>query len=73
MIVEDEPGFQEVGRYVHLNPVRVAALGLDKGQRAVDRLGLTKAPAAEVIALRLRTLREWKWSSFPAVDGGANM
>ena len=69
MIIEDEPGFQEVGRYVHLNPVRVAALGLDKGQRAVNRIGLTKSPSAEVVALRLRTLREWKWSSYPAYAG----
>jgi REP element-mobilizing transposase RayT len=69
VIVEDEPGFQEVGRYVHLNPVRVAALGLDKGQRAVDRIGLTKAPCAEVLAERLRMLREWRWSSYPAYAG----
>jgi len=72
VIIEDDPGFQEVGRYVHLNPVRVAALGLDKGQRAVDRSGLTNAPSAEVVAQRLRTLRQWKWSSYPAYAGYAS-
>jgi hypothetical protein len=69
VILEDDAAFQEVGRYVHLNPVRVAALDLGKGQRAADRCGLTKAPSAEVVAQRLRVLREWIWSSYPSYGG----
>ena len=38
VIIEDTTGWQEVARYVHLNPVRLAGLGLDKRQRAADRL-----------------------------------
>ena len=67
--MEDVAGWQEVGRYVHLNPVRVGRLGLDKTQRAADRIGLTKAPSEEIVAQRLQVLREWKWSSYPAYAG----
>ena len=35
--MEDDAGWQEVARYVHLNPVRVAALGLNKRRRAAGR------------------------------------
>ncbi|MEY2409502.1 MAG: hypothetical protein QOF48_2172 [Verrucomicrobiota bacterium] len=66
MIIEDDAGFQEVGRYVHLNPVRVMELGLGKRQRAAGRIGLSTAPSREVVAQRLKVLREWKWSSYPA-------
>ncbi len=30
MVSEDDAGWQEVARYVHLNPVRVGKLGLNK-------------------------------------------
>src|SRR5437667_6778181 len=44
VVVEDDAGWQEVARYVHLNPVRIAAVGLDKRRRAAARLGLVPAP-----------------------------
>ena len=47
VVVEDEAGWQEVARYVHLNPVRIAGLGLDKRQRAGARLGIGRGPSAE--------------------------
>ena len=68
-IVEDDAGWQEVARYVHLNPVRLGGLGLDKRQRAVSRQGLTCAPKAELVAERLRILREFRWSSYRAYAG----
>ena len=69
VIVEDNAGWQEVARYVHLNPVRVAALGLDKRQRSASRAGLVSKPKPEIIAARLRVLREFRWSSYRSYAG----
>lgn len=68
-IVQDDAGWQEVARYVHLNPVRVAGLGLDKRQQAASRAGVIDAPPAELVAERLRRLREYRWSSYPGYAG----
>jgi hypothetical protein len=64
-IVEDDAGWQELARYVHLNPVRLARLGLGKPARAASRAGVTAKPTPELVAERLRTLREFRWSSKP--------
>jgi REP element-mobilizing transposase RayT len=68
-LVEDDAGWQEVARYVHLNPVRVAGLGLDKSARAASRAGPIAAPCAELVAERLRVLREYRWSSYRGYAG----
>ncbi len=68
-IVEDDAGWQEVARYVHLNPVRVAGLQLGKRQRAASRAGLAAKPKARIIAERLRLLREYRWSSYRGYAG----
>ncbi|HEV2393261.1 MAG TPA: hypothetical protein VG146_12980, partial [Verrucomicrobiae bacterium] len=49
-------------RYVHLNPVRVGGLGLNKSQRAAARAGAIRAPGGGLVAERLRQLREFRWS-----------
>jgi len=69
LVVEDDAGWQEVARYVHLNPVRIAGMGLDKRQRAASRAGLVSRPGAEVVADRLRLLREYRWSSYRGYAG----
>lgn len=69
VVVQDDAGWQEVARYVHLNPVRVAELRLDKQQRIASRRGLGEAPAAELVGKRLQVLREWQWSSYLAYAG----
>lgn len=68
-IVEDDAGWQEVARYVHLNPVRVARLGLNKAQRAAAREGLVSKPDAGVVAERLGMLRRFRWSSYRGYAG----
>src|SRR5262249_14288701 len=68
-LVEDDAGWQELARYVHLNPVRVARLGLDKSDRAASKAGLAEAPEPDLIAERLRTLREFRWSSYRGYAG----
>jgi len=54
---------------VHLNPVRVAKLGLDKRPRSAQRQGVGVGPGSELVAERLRVLREWRWSSYRAYAG----
>ena len=69
VVVEEDAGWQEVARYVHLNPVRVAGLGLDKGQCGASRAGMMPRPEAELVSERLRVLREFKWSSYRGYAG----
>ncbi|MBN2302205.1 MAG: transposase [Lentisphaerae bacterium] len=54
--------------YVHLNPVRVSALGLNKQRNQAERKGL-KEPAREEIRQRLDTLNRYPWSSYRAYAG----
>src|SRR5258708_38313654 len=68
VVVEDDAGWQEVARYAHLNPVRIAGLGLNRRQRAASKEGLVQAPKTELVAERLKRLGEVHWSSFRA-DG----
>ena len=46
--VEEAAGWQELARYVHLNPVRVACLGLSKSARAASRIGAGAAPSPDL-------------------------
>jgi len=72
LIVEDDGGWQEVARYVHLNPVRLAGLSLSKQeQRVAARVGLARAPKPELVAERLARLRDFRWSSYRAYAGYA--
>jgi hypothetical protein len=54
--------------YLHLNPVRLKGLGLGKGQRKAEGLGLVP-PTPELVQARLDTLRAHRWSSYPAYAG----
>jgi REP element-mobilizing transposase RayT len=69
IIIEQDADLQEVARYLHLNPVRIAGLGLDKRQRAASRAGTVAKPKPELIAERLRILREFRWSSYRGYAG----
>ena len=59
----------ELSRYVHLNPVRVAALGLSKADRAQDRTPAARAPEPDLVRRRLEILRQFRWSSYGAYVG----
>ena len=69
LVVEDDAGWQEVARYVHLNPARVAGLGLSKPEQKASRAGLVEKPHPAKVAERLRRLREFRWSSYRAYAG----
>jgi REP element-mobilizing transposase RayT len=58
--------------YVHLNPVRVEALGLGKEDREREKAGfLPVEPTGEQVKARLAKLRGHRWSSYPAYAGYA--
>jgi putative transposase len=59
----------ELSRYVHLNPVRTARMGLDKQARQADRLGMGVEPNAQQVRQRVRRLRYYRWSSYRAYVG----
>lgn len=58
-----------MSRYVHLNPVRVRRLGLDKTAQARARAGLTEKPDAQQVRERLERLRRHRWSSCAVYAG----
>lgn len=58
----------EASVYVHLNPVRVKGLGLDKGGRRAEGRGVT-IPTVEQVRERLKRLRAYQWSSYRAYAG----
>ena len=55
----------EASAYLHLNPVRVSKLGLNKSANRAESLGFVK-PDPELVRERLRILREYRWSSYRA-------
>lgn len=58
----------DLSLYVHLNPVRVRQLGLDKKGKQVEELGWS-VPSREVAQKRLSALRAYRWSSYPFYAG----
>lgn len=52
-----------VSRYLHLNPVRTAALGLGKKERRAEERG-QEAPGVDLVRERRRVLRTFPWSSY---------
>ena len=58
----------EASAYLHLNPVRVSALGLGKSTKEAESLGLVQLDRVTVRE-RLRVLRGHVWSSYRAYGG----
>lgn len=69
VVVDPEPWALELSRYVHLNPVRVGRLGLDKAQRRQQRAGASTRPSVQAVKERLALLRSYRWSSYLAYVG----
>ncbi|MBX3748012.1 MAG: transposase [Verrucomicrobiae bacterium] len=68
-VLVDDGSWMEVARYVHLNPVRVAGLGLGKPDRARQRTVGSPDPGGDLVARRLEGLRSFRWSSYRAYAG----
>jgi REP element-mobilizing transposase RayT len=54
--------------YLHLNPVRLSSLGLNKTDNRGEARGF-REPTKEQIQERLKRLRAYLWSSYPAYGG----
>ena len=68
VVVEDDGWAFELSLYVHLNPLRIAGLGLDKRGRVLEAQGF-REPTKEEVSERLRRLRAYRWSSYRAYAG----
>ena len=66
--VENGEWAYALSQYVHLNPVRVAGLGLDRQGRLLEGRGF-QTPTREEATERLRRLRASGWSSYRAYAG----
>ena len=67
--VEPQTWALELSRYMHLNPVRVSALGLGKSSRQRKRLGVDGKPDPNQVRQRVARLRAYRWSSYLAYVG----
>jgi REP element-mobilizing transposase RayT len=61
----------EINRYIHLNPVRVKALGGHEARSGTgDRLGADRAsPSRELAKARAEALSSYRWSSYQVYAG----
>jgi putative transposase len=69
VVVNREEWGLELSRYLHLNPVRIHALGLSKANRQGQRVGLSPAPNPDEVRRRIAILRRYRWSSYRAYIG----
>ena len=71
IVLEPDSAAWEVSRYVHLNPVRVKALGQGKRDRGLAAAGRSGPPDRRQVGRRLERLREYRWSSYRSYAGWA--
>lgn len=70
MPVENGAWAYTLSLYLHLNPLRITGLGLDKRGRVAEAKGW-QVPTAEQVTERLSRLRTYRWSSYRAYAGYA--
>ena len=71
-VIEGIGGVSEVARYIHLNPVRTAKLGMSKAEQARQKTAAARDPGEELVRRRLAVLAEYPWSSWEVYGGGEN-
>jgi hypothetical protein len=71
VVMENSGWGLKLSIYIHLNPVRVAGLGLSKAGRKREAAGVVAPPTREMVARRLEALRDYGWSSYRAYAGYA--
>jgi putative transposase len=75
LLHDPESAALEINRYIHLNPVRVKALGGHEARSgAEDRLGAGGAdtgPSRELVKARVEALSSYRWSSYQVYVGKA--
>jgi putative transposase len=73
VVVDQDEWALSLSRYVHLNPVRLAALGMGKKDRQRQHAGVSEKPDAALVRKRIAILRAHRWSSYPAYIGAAKV
>ncbi len=73
VLVLDDGRLDEVGRYLHLNPVRIAGLGLGKEDQRRARVLGCEDPGKELVSRRIATLCNYPWSSWRVYSGNDPM
>ncbi len=68
VLIENSAWAYALSLYVHLNPLRISDLGLDKHGRMIEAKGYRR-PSREEVTERLRRLRAYRWSSYRAFAG----
>jgi hypothetical protein len=69
VIVEPQAWGLKLSAYIHLNPVRTEALGLGKQHRQRARAVAIDRPDESLIRDRMKTLRQYRWSSYRSYVG----
>jgi len=69
VVVNREQWALELSRYVHLNPVRVGMLGLNKSEQKRVRRGVSNPAEVARVKERIAILRRYRWSSYRAYIG----
>ncbi len=70
--IENSGWAYALSHYLHLNPLQIAGLGLDRKGRLLESRGF-RTPTRKQIAQRLQRLREYQWSSYMAYAGYCSM
>ena len=68
VLIEGGSWVFELSLYVHYNPVALGHLGWGKQEKKAEGVGW-KTPSAEVVKVRLETLRSYRWSSYRGYAG----
>jgi REP element-mobilizing transposase RayT len=69
ILIQEQGKALEVARYIHLNPVRIGGLGLNKSEQRRARVLGCENPGQELVRRRLGALREHRWSSWRIYAG----
>ena len=69
VLILEERALDEVGRYLHLNPVRISGLGLSRQDQRRARVIGCSDPVGELVSRRVGVLREYPWSSWRMYAG----
>lgn len=69
VLIQNEADVPEVARYLHLNPVHVAGLGLGKADQRRAKVAGSPDPGVALVARRLERLDTYPWCSWRVYGG----
>ncbi len=69
VLIQHQADVPEVARYLHLNPVRIAGLGLAKAEQRRAKVAAIAEPRSGLVGRRLDALDAYPWSSWRVYGG----